>query len=318
MDRASARGRNTNAPNGRNGRAPCWRLHPLEADAAHHHRLARRSACWPLPALPREEEPQIVVPMIDVFVRMPGASPAEVEQRVTRPMEKLLWEIPGVEYLYSTSSPGQSLVIVRFLVGEDEERALVRLNQKLAANMDLLPAGVSAPLVKPRSIDDVPVMALTIWGPRYDDFSLRQMAAQIHDSLKEVPNVSAVEIIGGRRRQMTVEIDPARMASYGIDALTLVRRDPGREPARVGRRSRQRGCRDPRRVRRLAARCRVDSARQRPDPPGWQSVRERRRGSPRRGCRTCRLRQVPLPGRPARFPPSRSPCRSARAPTPSS
>ena len=104
-------------------------------------------------ALPREEEPQIIVPMIDVFVEMPGASPTEVEQRVTRPIEKLLWEVPGVEYLYSTSSSGRAMVIVRFLVGQDEERALVRLNQKLGANPGLLPPGTSAPLVKARSIE---------------------------------------------------------------------------------------------------------------------------------------------------------------------
>ncbi len=125
-------------------------------------------------ALPREEEPQIIVPMIDVIVQMPGASPAEVEQRVTRPMEKLLWEIPGVEYVYSTSSPGMSMVIVRFYVGQDEEQAIVRLNQKLFANMDMIPPGVSPPMVKPRSIDDVPVMALTLWGARYSDVELRQ------------------------------------------------------------------------------------------------------------------------------------------------
>ena len=130
-------------------------------------------------ALPREEEPQIVVPMIDVFTDMPGASPAEIEQRVTRPLEKLLWEIPGVEYLYSTSSPGRSMIVVRFLVGQDEERALVRLNQKLAANATQLPPGVSTPLVQARSIDDVPVMALTLWGPSYGDVQLRQMAGQL-------------------------------------------------------------------------------------------------------------------------------------------
>src|SRR5690606_7586601 len=90
-------------------------------------------------ALPREEEPQIVVPMVDVFVHMPGASPADVEQRITRPLERLLWEIPGVEYIYSTSSPEQSMVIVRFRVNEPEAPALVRLNQKLAANADLIP-----------------------------------------------------------------------------------------------------------------------------------------------------------------------------------
>ena len=168
-------------------------------------------------ALPREEEPQIIVPMVDVFVQMPGASPTEVEQRVTRPMEKLLWEIPGVEYVYSTSSPGMSMVIVRFRVGEQEEPALVRLNQKLSAHFDMIPPGASLPLVKPRSIDDVPIMALTLWSPRYDDFQLRQVAAQLHDALKEVTDVSAVEIIGGRTRQVSVEIDPAKLPSYGLD-----------------------------------------------------------------------------------------------------
>jgi multidrug efflux pump subunit AcrB len=174
-------------------------------------------------ALPREEEPQIIVPMIDVMVQMPGASPAEVEQRVTRPMEKLLWEIPGVEYVYSTSSPGLSMVIVRFYVGQNEEQAIVRLNQKLFANMDIIPPGVSAPIVKPRSIDDVPVMALTLWGERYSDVELRRVAEQLHDVLKEVPDVSEVTIAGGRRRQITVEIDPARLSSYGIDPLGVQR-----------------------------------------------------------------------------------------------
>ena len=113
--------------------------------------------------------------MIDVFVDMPGASPTEVEQRVTRPLEQLLWEVPGVEYLYSTSSPGRAMIVVRFFVGQDEERALVRLNQKLAANAMRLPPGASLPLVQARSIDDVPVMALTLWGAGYDDVQLRQM-----------------------------------------------------------------------------------------------------------------------------------------------
>jgi multidrug efflux pump subunit AcrB len=174
-------------------------------------------------ALPREEEPQIIVPMIDVMVQMPGASPAEVEQRVTRPLEKLLWEIPGVEYIYSTSSPGMSMVIVRFYVGQDEEQAIVRLNQKLFANMDVVPPGVSAPMVKPRSIDDVPVMALTLWGPRYSDFELRRVAEQLHDTIKEIPDVSEVTIAGGRTRQVTVELDPARLASYGLDPLGVQR-----------------------------------------------------------------------------------------------
>jgi multidrug efflux pump subunit AcrB len=172
-------------------------------------------------ALPREEEPQIIVPMVDVMVGMPGASPEEVEQRVTRPMEKLLWEVPGVEYLYSTSSPGMSMVIVRFYVGQNEEQALVRLNQKLASNVDRIPAGVTPPLVKARSIDDVPVMALTLWGARYDDFQLRQIAAQLDDGLKQVTDVSEVTLLGGRSRQVTVEIDPNRLAAYGLDPLMV-------------------------------------------------------------------------------------------------
>ncbi|MEN9842110.1 MAG: hypothetical protein RL376_1910, partial [Verrucomicrobiota bacterium] len=95
--------------------------------------------------LPREEEPQIKVSMVDVFVGLPGATPAEVENRLSRPLEKLLWEIPGVEYLYTTSSPGQAMIIVRFVVGTDLEAALVRLNQKLAMHADRAPLGSTAP-----------------------------------------------------------------------------------------------------------------------------------------------------------------------------
>ncbi|MCS7024089.1 MAG: efflux RND transporter permease subunit [Bryobacteraceae bacterium] len=166
--------------------------------------------------LPREEEPQIIVPMIDIFVGMPGASAREVEERVTRPMEKLLWEIPGVEYIYSTSSPGMALAIVRFKVGEDEEKAIVRLNQKMYANFDLIPPGATPPLVKPRSIDDVPILALTFHSKRCDDYQLRLVAAQVHDVIKQTPNVSAVTLIGGQRRQIRILLEPARLARYGL------------------------------------------------------------------------------------------------------
>ena len=174
-------------------------------------------------ALPREEEPQIIVPMVDVFVNLPGASPAEVEQRVTRPLETLLWQVPGVEYVYSTSSPGQSMVIVRFLVGQDEAKALVRLNEKLSANADRMPPGASAPLVKARSIDDVPIMALTLWGTRYDDRQLRAIAGQLRESIAEVPDVSEVTLLGGRPREVAVELDPARLASANVDPLRVAR-----------------------------------------------------------------------------------------------
>jgi len=172
--------------------------------------------------LPREEEPQIIVPMIDIFVGMPGASAKEVEERVTKPMEKLLWEIPGVEYIYSTSSPGRSFVVVRFKVGEDEEESIVRLNQKMFANFDLIPPGATPPLIKPRSIDDVPILALTLWSERLGPYDLRRVAAQLHDQIKQVPNVSEVNIIGGQRRQIRVFLDPARLASRRVSADGLL------------------------------------------------------------------------------------------------
>jgi multidrug efflux pump subunit AcrB len=171
--------------------------------------------------LPREEEPQIVVPMIDVIVSMPGASAREVEERVTKPMEKLLWEIPSVEYIYSTSSPGLSMAIVRFYVGEDEEQSTVRLNDKLRANFDLIPPGASTPLVKPRSIDDVPILALTLWSRRYDSYQLRRVAAQLHDAIKQVPEVSEVGLIGGERRELRVLLDPERVAARSLSLLQV-------------------------------------------------------------------------------------------------
>jgi len=171
--------------------------------------------------LPREEEPQIKVPMIDVFVGMPGASAHEVEERVTRPMEKLLWEIPGVEYIYSTSSPGNSMVIVRFKVGEDEEKSIVKLNQKLYANFDIIPPGASQPLVKPRSIDDVPILALTFWSDRYGPFDLRRVVAQVDDSVKQVTDVSQTTIIGGQRREVRVQLDDGRLAAYSLSPLQV-------------------------------------------------------------------------------------------------
>jgi len=177
---------------------------------------ALAAGLFSLSNLPREEEPQIIVPMIDVFVGMPGATAREVEERVTKPMEKLLWEIPGVEYVYSTSSPGGALAIVRFKVGEDEEKSIVRLNQKMHANFDLIPPGATPPLVKPRSIDDVPILALTLHGKGYDDYRLRSLAAQVHDTIKQTPDVSAVTLLGGQRRQVKVTLDVTRLAGYSV------------------------------------------------------------------------------------------------------
>jgi multidrug efflux pump subunit AcrB len=173
--------------------------------------------------LPREEEPQIVVPMIDVFVQMPGATPAEVEQRVTKPMEKVLRDIPGVEYIYSTSSPGMAMAIVRFKVGTSEETAIVRVNEKLHAHAEKIPPGATPPLIRPRSIDDVPVMALTLSSARYDHFTLRRIAAELQNDIKQIDDVSEVTILGGSRRQLRVVIDPDRAAARGIAPLAILR-----------------------------------------------------------------------------------------------
>jgi multidrug efflux pump subunit AcrB len=172
--------------------------------------------------LPREEEPQIKVPIMDVFVNMAGFSAKEVEERATRPMEKLLWEIPGVEYIYSTSRDSESLVIVRFKVGEDVERSLVKLTEKLRSNLDRIPHGVSTPLIKPKSIDDVPILALTFHSARYDHLTLRRLVAEVDDSVKAVPLVAETMVIGGARREIRVLLDPVRLASRNLSAAGLV------------------------------------------------------------------------------------------------
>lgn len=172
--------------------------------------------------LPREEEPQIKVPMIDVMVSMEGATPKEVEDRVSIPMEKLLYELPGVEYIYSTSMAGQSLLVVRFYVGEDLESSIVRLNQKLATNFDRIPHGVSRPLVKPHIIDDVPILALTFHSEKYDHFTLRRVAAEVDDAIKSIHNVAETTLIGGTRRQVRIQFDPLLLASRNLTVAELI------------------------------------------------------------------------------------------------
>ncbi len=171
---------------------------------------------------PREEEPQIIVPMADVLVRMPGSTAKEVEQRVTTPMEKLIWEIPGVEYVYSTSSPGQSMAVVRFLVGQDQERAFVRLREKLQSHFDIIPPGASQPIIKPRSIDDVPVLALTLHSKKVDPYTLRLVASRVEKELKSVPNVSETMVIGGPKRELRVQLDRSKLTGFGLSSDDVI------------------------------------------------------------------------------------------------
>jgi len=171
---------------------------------------------------PREEEPQIVVPMIDVMVMMPGASPEEIENLVSRPMEQKIWEIEDVEYVYTSSFPSFSMATARFLVGTDMEKAITRLNNKMFGNADLWPPGITPPLVKVRSIDDVPMMTLTLWSDRYEGYDLRQLADELKKEVMSITDVSVSEVIGGRKRSVRVELDPQRMAAFNITTLSIL------------------------------------------------------------------------------------------------
>jgi len=171
--------------------------------------------------IPREEEPQIDVPMADVFLRYPGASPGEVEARVSQPLEKIISNIKGVEYVYSTSMKGQAMLIVQFYVGEDIERSLVKLYNELMKNMDKMPPGIMMPLVKTRAIDDVPVLGLTLWSEKYNDYELKQLGQTLTNEIKKIPDVASINIIGGRSRQVTVTLDKDKMAQSQVDFLSI-------------------------------------------------------------------------------------------------
>ena len=171
--------------------------------------------------MPREEEPQIQVPMADIFIAYPGASPKEVETKVSAPLEKVISNIKGVEYVYSTSMSGQSMLIVQFLVGEDVERSLVKLYSEIMKNMDKMPQGVSMPLVKTRAIDDVPVLGLTLWGEQYDDHRLKLIAQELSNELKKSNDVADINIIGGRSKEIKVELSKSLMAANRVDFLTI-------------------------------------------------------------------------------------------------
>jgi len=167
-------------------------------------------------ATPREEEPQISVPMIDVIAALPGAGSREVENLIARPIERRMWEIPGVDHVYTMAGEGYTMVTVRFKVGEDQERSITKVHAKLASAMDQAPPGAMPPLVKPHSIDDVPVMTLTLSSKRYDSNALRQIATHLEDEIRTVTDVSETQVVGGQPTQVRVTIDPARLAARGV------------------------------------------------------------------------------------------------------
>ena len=175
---------------------------------------------------PREEEPQIVVPMADVFVDAPGLSAVEVERQITERLEKLLYQIDGVEYVYSMSQPGRSVVTVRFYVGEDREDSLVKLYNKINSNTDQIPPSVKSWVVKPVEIDDVPIVIATLWSSEtdlYSDHELRRIAEEVQHELQAIPNTNRVSVTGGRPRRIRVELDAQRLAARSTSPLQVAR-----------------------------------------------------------------------------------------------
>ncbi len=168
---------------------------------------------------PREEEPQIKVPMIDVMVGYPGATAEEVEHRVITPLEKLLYEIPDVEYIYSTSRPSGGMIIVRFLVGTDPDEAVVRVHSKIQSALDEMPQGVMPPVVKPRTIDDVPVVAYTLWSEDASPMALRQVADELKVELTRHPKVAQVWVLGGERHVVRVDFDREKLGAFNVSIL---------------------------------------------------------------------------------------------------
>jgi len=172
---------------------------------------------------PREEEPQIVVPMADIFISMPGYSASEVEQFVSTRLEKMLYQIDGVEYVYSMSRPNSAVVTVRFFVGESREDSLVRLHNKIQMNLDKVPPGVTAWVVKPVEIDDVPILAITLYSDIYSSYELRRLAEELEIKLQAIPNTGPANIVGGQRRMLTVRLDPNKLAAHELTPLDIDR-----------------------------------------------------------------------------------------------
>ncbi|MFN7775421.1 efflux RND transporter permease subunit [Flavobacterium sp.] len=172
--------------------------------------------------IPREEEPQINVPMADVMVGYPGASSAEVESRVIKPLEKIIGNIKGVEHIHSMAMNGQGMIIVQFYVGQDIERSYVKLYDELMKHEHEFPQGVYKPIVKTRSIDDVPMLGLTLWSEKYNDFELRQIAEEVTSEIEKVKDVAITKEIGGRNREVKVILDKDKMAETGVDPLGIM------------------------------------------------------------------------------------------------
>jgi multidrug efflux pump subunit AcrB len=170
---------------------------------------------------PREEEPQIVVPLADVMVMVPGSSAEEVEQLVSSRLEKMLYQIDGIEYVYSMSRPGLSVVTVRFFVGEDREDSLIKIYNKIFQNIDQTTPGIAGWVVKPIEIDDVPIVNVTLHSAAHDTHELYRIAEVAATKLQRIPDSAKITIHGGQRRVVHVQLDTERLAAYGLSPMEI-------------------------------------------------------------------------------------------------
>ena len=170
---------------------------------------------------PREEEPQIVVPLADVLVMYPGGSAEEVEKMVSSRLERMLYQIDGVEYVYSMSRPGMAVVTVRFFVGQNREESLIKLYNKIFQNVDKTTPGIAGWVVKPVEIDDVPIVNATLYSAKYDTHALYRVAEEVVGSLQQIPNSANITIHGGQKRVLHVYLDAERLAAYGLSPMEV-------------------------------------------------------------------------------------------------
>ena len=167
---------------------------------------------------PRQEDPKISVPMVDIYFSYPAASAEQVASLAVNPLERLISEIPGLRHVYSASARGEGMVTAQFIVGEDLGESIVKVHDKIQSNLDKIPPGVSMPLVKPMGADDVPVVTVTLWSKdgSLDDSTLRTLALDVLQRMEEVPNSGKGFVVGGRAEQIRVEVSPERLNGYGV------------------------------------------------------------------------------------------------------
>lgn len=164
---------------------------------------------------PREENPQIIVPGAQIQVVWPGASSSDVEELVVRPLERIIQQISGIDHTYSASLNSVGIITVQFEVGEDKERSLVKLYDRILGQQHVLPTGAGFPVIRSVDVDDVPIITFTLSSEKYDDYALKRLADRLKEGLISLPDVSDIYVKGGRDREIRIEIQPERLQAYG-------------------------------------------------------------------------------------------------------